>query len=383
MRERAKAIIMSQILSPNTIKRTAQEEAGKNGLPRQQQQRRRSNSYYEEDEEEEDKENSSNTATGVGQTTAACQNSSVSTAATTANSNQAIAQVMKRSQWKINTSLESKRAKYDTICSICFLNSEQEQQKKENERGNPLITPCLCLGSRARQHKRCIEEWIEETGAASCPFCFVRYEYSRKRKNFWSYLKECELERDFVVSLTAFALSLYLFLVGLSICYHYVSAANYFGWRLTTSSSYVNCHTSSTSAFSGCLNDVDDDYIDDGEEGGGGGAGAEGRGGAALAVAVEKLLRAAQRFVFPKYAQTWLSITLFCFACTTSVLLFIGLISMSLKLMFRHYVSYSLWSKTHFKVSVEPYSLAGSTAFATATTSVSSTSGGGGLVLSA
>lgn len=357
---------MSQILSPNTIRRrTALGKAG-SGLV----SRRRCNSYVREDEDEEPaEEDKPESATGVGQTTSAsCETgrtSEIIPTTTTANSSNnsnsnnddAIAQVMKRSQWKINTSLESKRANYETICSICFLDTSK-RSRNDDERRNPLLTPCLCLGSRARQHKRCIEEWIEETGAVSCPFCFVRYEYTRKRKSFWSYLKDCELERDFVVSLTAFALSLYLFLVGLSICYHYVMAADYFGWRPTNSSDDDKCQSSlSSAAPSGCLNDLGDNYDDDGEVE----ADEKSTAAAAFAVAVEKLSRATQQFVFHNYAQTWLFTSLFCFACIASVLLLIGMVSMSLELMIRHYVSYSRWSEAHFNVSVAPYTLAAGT----------------------
>lgn len=289
---------MSQILSPNTLSRIAPAEAGSRLA------RRRSSSSYQEDE-------FSGSPAATGGQTALSAPAMTSGRGTASNSN-AIAQVMKRSQWKINTSLERKRAHYDTICSICF---------REPTRRNPLVTPCLCLGERARQHKSCIEEWIEETGAASCPFCFVRYEYSRERKSFWSYLRDCELERDFVVSLTAFALSLYLFLVGLSVCYHYATAADYFGWRPT------KCHPWSA-ALGGCLSDVDP-----------------------LAGRVE----------LGDYAHSWRSLGLFCFACTTSVLLLIGLLSSAVGLLFRLYVSYSLWSGSHFSVSVKAYALAGST----------------------
>lgn len=302
---------MSQILSPNTLSRVAPAEAGSR-LAR----RRSCSSYQEEDEF------SGSPATG-GQTALSASTTVTSSCGTASNNNNnlnagnAIAQVMKRSQWKINTSLESKRARYDTICSICF---------REPTRRNPLITPCLCLGERARQHKSCIEDWIEETGAASCPFCFVRYEYSRKRKSFWSYLKDCELERDFVVSLTAFALSLYLFLVGLSVCYHYAIGADYFGGRPT------KCERRPPG---GCHTDED--------------LGA----GWSRVVAWRAELHADK-------ALSWRSVALFCFACTTSVLLFIGLVSTLVRLLFRLCVGYSLWSGSHFSVSVQPYALAGS-----------------------
>lgn len=225
---------------------------------------------------------------------------------------------MKKSQWKIDTSLESKRADYTQICSICLSSDSPEYSNCSNQKGsmtvtnngssnssssnnnnkcsssrkNPLITPCLCSGMRSHQHKRCIEQWIEETGTTSCPFCFVRYEYTRKRKSFWSYVRDSELEKEFLVTLGALVFSLYLFLVGISVCYHYATIS----------------------------------------------------------------------------PTSWASMISFCFACTASVLLFIGIISTSLSIIFHHYAKYWLWSKTHFSVDVSPYKLA-------------SGGGGGGVVV--
>lgn len=131
---------------------------------------------------------------------------------------------MERSKWKINSKCdENKRANYDKICSICLAKDyEASNGSGKTQSNNPLITPCLCVGKRSHQHKRCIEEWIEQTGVSSCPFCLVRYEYSKKNKSFWSYLKDFEAENELMINLMAFLFALYLFMVGLSICSYYI-----------------------------------------------------------------------------------------------------------------------------------------------------------------
>lgn len=188
----------------------------------------------------------------------------------------AVAQVMERSQWKINTDIRSKRIDYDRICSICL-----SEGGKFTRKDNPLISACLCLGFRSNQHKLCIEEWIEQTGTRSCPFCFVTYDYARKRKSFWSYIIDCELEYEFSVSLLALALGIYLFLTGLSVSYYSIVSAD---------------------------NNI--------------------------------------------YAS-WLSLILFSFVSTSTLLLMIGILSTGLNLIFRHYIRYWLWSRTHFKVDIK------------------------------
>lgn len=133
------------------------------------------------------------------------------------------AQAMRRSQWKINnTFAEGKLADFSKICSICLSDLPIVINGKEKVTQSELISACLCSGVRAKQHKCCIENWIELTGATSCPFCLVRFEYRRKRRSFCSYVRECQLEQDMLATLTTLAFSLYLFTVGLSTCLHYL-----------------------------------------------------------------------------------------------------------------------------------------------------------------
>lgn len=212
--------------------------------------------------------------------------------------NEAIAKIMKRSKWKINTSLESKRLDYERVCSICL---SMEETSSNTTRGdgkfaaNPLMRPCLCSGFRSRQHKLCIESWLEQTGATSCPFCLVRYDYTRKRKNFWSYVTDCELEYEFTMSLLSLSFSCYLFLIGSAVCYDYI--------------------------------------FEKSDSGDGGGSSHFANG------------------------SNWLSLMVFCFVCTATVLLMIAIVSIGLSVALRHYIRFWLWSATHFRVEIREYSL--------------------------
>lgn len=192
---------------------------------------------------------------------------------------------MEKSKWKVSSKCdENKRANYEKICSICLSKDYKATNgSAETRSNNPLITPCLCVGKRSHQHKRCIEDWIEQTGTSSCPFCFVRYEYSRKNKGFLSYLRDFEAENELLINLMAFLFAIYLFIVGLSICCYYIQ-----------------------------------------------------QGGMAI-------------------DHGCFSLILFCLVCTGTVLLFIGIVSFSLKTILHHYLRYSLWKTTNFKVNVKAY----------------------------
>ena len=117
-----------------------------------------------------------------------------------------------------------------------------------------------------------------------------------------------------MISIAALAFSTYLFSVGCSICYHYV---------------FMKYHC--------------DDYVSDESS-------------------AEQLLECHLSSRDFMGAQSWTSLTLFCIVCTATVLLLIGIISMGLNMIFRHYVKYWLWSKSHFKVTIKPYVLQGAAA---------------------
>lgn len=234
--------------------------------------------------------------------------------------NEAITRVMKQSHWKIKTNLKSKRADFKKICSICLADSSSVCGQSSK-----LITPCLCVGTRSHQHEQCIEEWIEQTGAASCPFCNVHYEFTRKKKSFMSYVRDCELEQDFLVGLAAFAFTFYLFLVGLAVCYHYLFAI-------------YKCDPQTLP-----VQNVDKLVASSNWS------------------ELEKIVECHKSTRDFNQAHSWPSLVLFCVVCTATVLLAIGIISAGLNTLLRHYVKYLLWSRTNFKVTIKPYRLDGLT----------------------
>lgn len=318
-----------------------------------------------------------------------------------------LAQAMKPCHWRINLNIRNKRADYDKICSICLSDSPSYTDNGEScyhwfrlswltrlwarhkslasYDDNPLISPCLCTGKRSHQHKRCIENWIEQTGASDCPFCFVRYEYTRRRKSFWSYVKDCEFGvRDLRVSLAAFVFASYLFLVGLSVCHHYVSTinggyanidsllavgdddANHVSlgktttngncgqqernnhyrdaakWILGDLEEVLACHLSSYWQSYSKKNRHQQHKTQSGEN-----------------VAAGAALTTTMMAMNDAHRVGWSSLLVFCFVATMTVLLLLGIISMGLNMAFRHYVRYWLWSRTHFRVEVKPYSFEG------------------------
>lgn len=177
---------------------------------------------------------------------------------------------MENSSWKIDSSVDgNKLVNYSKICSICL--SSERDHSSGSVKANQLITSCLCTGKRSHQHRRCIEEWIEQTGSVSCPFCQFRYDYTKTVKGFWSYVKDCELEEEFMINMALFIFSLYLFIVGFSIC----------------------------------------------------------------------------QSTIDRY-----SIILFCFVCTGTVLLFLGIVSLIIEIVIRHYIRYSLWCDKKFKITI-------------------------------
>lgn len=290
---------MSQIFSPDS---TRQVNDGRNGAPC-----RKSYETFEDDDAGTDEQHHTTT--------------------TTTNKPEIINRVMKNSGWNIRTDCENKRADFRKICSICLVDSQQLKCPRfGGGGGGRLIKPCLCNDARSYQHERCIEEWIEMTGSATCPFCNVRYEYTRKKKSFWEYISHNELEYDFLIGLLAFLFSLYLFLVGMTVCYYYMFSVYTCDQKLT-----VN------------MNDVSRLLL---------------FGDSSVLDKLVDCHRSQRDF---EKAHSWPSIILFCFVCVSTVLLFIGIISTGLNLVFRQYVKYLLWTRSNFRVMIKPYRLDGLT----------------------
>lgn len=307
---------------------------------------------------------------------------------------------MQRSQWKVNGILDDTNlVDCKNLCSICL-----SDDPIDNESGrsllSPLINACLCVGFRAQQHKLCLENWLEQSGCTSCPFCKVRYELVRYKRGYLDYLRHLvrlsshagkhalmgwssqataaaitslpldrqqamqtsqsqlqlgsvislstslslNLGHDFLINLVTFVFCVYLFLVGLAVCLHYISLASL---------------ASATAAATTAAKTMQ------------------------LADVPLRLTSFIQNFItkyFPLFSSgktttttatldqyyydssrsfDWLTLMLFCSVCIATVILFVFILSILIEALLRHYVKYRLWTSHHFKVLVSEYELAG------------------------
>jgi hypothetical protein len=302
---------MSQIFSPTTIKQrksvaNRSSKSTKGSSKRVVSSSPSSSSSSSSDDDDDD--------------TLVSANRLQPTPAPSNQSDEIFVNVMKQSQWKVKTSGPDRRTDFSRICSICL---RERRDGKARHGDNDLITPCLCVGHRSWQHRRCVEEWIEQTGAVGCPFCNVRYEFTKSKKGFMCYVSELELQKDFLVNLGVFVFAVYLFFVGLTICYQFVFAVYecdpQSGENLKSSDPLPKQFTSWQE--------------------------------------LEKLVDCHRSLSAFERTHSWPSIILFCFTCVGTILLFISIISLCLNMIVKHYIKYLLWSKTNFRVSVQPYRL--------------------------
>ncbi len=61
-----------------------------------------------------------------------------------------------------SSSISSKTSDYPDICRICHCESTNDE---------PLISPCLCLGTMQYLHQSCLQRWIKSAGVKSCELC--------------------------------------------------------------------------------------------------------------------------------------------------------------------------------------------------------------------
>ncbi|KAJ2964941.1 hypothetical protein NQZ79_g130 [Umbelopsis isabellina] len=74
----------------------------------------------------------------------------------------------------------------EKVCRICFCSKDDDRADVYAPRDvNPLIQPCLCKGSMAYVHIRCLQRWRAERGkqAFQCEICNYSYNISRP---FWA-----------------------------------------------------------------------------------------------------------------------------------------------------------------------------------------------------
>ena len=60
------------------------------------------------------------------------------------------------------SSASSKTSDNPDICRICHC---------EDTIDEPLISPCLCLGTMQYLHQSCLQRWIKSAGVKSCELC--------------------------------------------------------------------------------------------------------------------------------------------------------------------------------------------------------------------
>lgn len=60
------------------------------------------------------------------------------------------------------SSSSSKSSEYRDICRICHCEGTDDE---------PLISPCLCLGTMQYLHQACLQRWIKSSGVKSCELC--------------------------------------------------------------------------------------------------------------------------------------------------------------------------------------------------------------------
>jgi E3 ubiquitin-protein ligase MARCH1/8 len=61
-----------------------------------------------------------------------------------------------------SSSSSSKTSDYPDICRICHCEGTNDE---------PLISPCLCLGTMQYLHQSCLQRWIKSAGVKSCELC--------------------------------------------------------------------------------------------------------------------------------------------------------------------------------------------------------------------
>lgn len=319
---------------------------------------------------------------------------------------------MQRSQWKVNKTLdETNLLDYNKLCSICLSDDPIDNESGRSLR-SPLVRACLCLGSRGQQHKLCLENWLEQSGSTSCPFCKVRYDLVRYKRSYLDYLRHLvrlsshagkhalmgwssqaraaaisslpldrqlsmqtsqtqsqlhlgsivslstsltlNLGHDFLINLVTFVFCVYLFLVGLAVCLHYISlsssssaSAGNITWPRGTT-----LRTIDTPDMKHRLTSSNRNFF------------------SRLFSSYSSANLCSQQTITTKtpldhYYESsgtydWMTLILFCLVCIATVILFIFILSILIESLLRHYVKYRLWTSNHFKVLVGEYELPGS-----------------------
>jgi len=97
------------------------------------------------------------------------------------------------------SSTSSKTSDYPDICRICHCEGTDDE---------PLISPCLCLGTMQYLHQSCLQRWIKSAGVKSCELCKFDFIMHSEIKPFkqWQKLDMNVVERRKIMCSVAFNL---------------------------------------------------------------------------------------------------------------------------------------------------------------------------------
>ncbi|CAM4887791.1 unnamed protein product [Rotaria socialis] len=97
------------------------------------------------------------------------------------------------------SSTSSSSSNSPDICRICHCETTKDE---------PLISPCLCLGTMQYLHQSCLQRWIKSSGVKSCELCKFEFIMHSEVKPFkqWQKLEMNVVERRKIMCSVAFNL---------------------------------------------------------------------------------------------------------------------------------------------------------------------------------
>lgn len=128
----------------------------------------------------------------------------------------------------INSGNEDKVSIVSIVCRICFDDNKDE----------PIITPCHCKGTVAFVHRSCLEKWLAESNTTSCELCHHIYETERVPKytaaqSIWKWFRNQPQQLGFHIRRTRGDLLACAILTPLAIVITYIClfSADYYNQR--------------------------------------------------------------------------------------------------------------------------------------------------------